>query len=279
MVLPQVHLRPLRLKSLHNELDARISRCLNQQEDYCERKKATSRNGIWCRFCGQNLRSMLLLQFSTSHYCRKARLALGYKQIAYQVENLTPGMHVFKLKPLTGLTTMPVLLPQLEGYPEAITDSTQIFKFLEKYQPEPALFLSDEKQQQEAWMLEDWLDESIGTATRFVYYDFRAKEGKQIDPSLFSQLVIGVVRRQYGINSAAVNLATDRLLMALDVLGSRWRNSAYLVGDNLSVADLAAAALLSPLALIPKYRQEYPWLFERIVQIHQICAETLPPGL
>jgi len=222
---------------------------------------------------------MLLLQFSTSHYCRKARLALGYKQIAYQVENLTPGMHVFKLKPLTGLTTMPVLLPQLEGWPEAVADSTQIFKFLEIYQPQPALFLSDEKQQREAWMLEDWLDESIGTATRFVYYDFRAKEGKQIDPSLFSQLVIGVVRRQYGINQAAVSLATERLLRALEVLGERWSKSAYLVGDRLSVADLAAAALLSPLALIPKYRQEYPWLFERIVEVHQVCAEPVPPGL
>jgi glutathione S-transferase len=222
---------------------------------------------------------MLLLQFSTSHYCRKARLALGYKQVAYQVENLTPGMHVFKLKPLTGLTTTPVLLPQLEGWPEAIADSTQIFKFMEKYQPEPALFLPDEKQQWEAWMLEDWLDESIGTATRFVYYDFRAKEGKQIDPSVFSQLVIGVVRRQYGINPATVSLAADRLLVALEVLGSRWRNGAYLVGDRLSVADLTAAALLSPLALIPKYRQEYPWLFERIVQIHQVCAQPVPPGL
>lgn len=222
---------------------------------------------------------MLLLQFSTSHYCRKARLALGYKQIAYQVENLTPGMHVFKLKPLTGLTTMPVLLPELEGQPQAIADSTQIFKFLEIYQPQPALFLPDEKQQREAWMLEDWLDESIGTATRFVYYDFRAKEGKQIDASLFSQLVIGVVRRQYGINQAAVSLAADRLLRGLEVLGERWSKSAFLVGDRLSVADLAAAALLSPLALIPKYRQDYPSLFERIVEVHQVCAEPLPPGL
>ncbi|MCY7272430.1 MAG: glutathione S-transferase N-terminal domain-containing protein, partial [Phormidesmis sp. CAN_BIN44] len=42
---------------------------------------------------------MLLLQFSTSHYCRKARLALGYKQVSYQVENLTPGLHALKLKP------------------------------------------------------------------------------------------------------------------------------------------------------------------------------------
>ncbi|MEA5617355.1 glutathione S-transferase family protein [Cronbergia sp. UHCC 0137] len=222
---------------------------------------------------------MLLRQFSTSHYCRKARLALGYKQINYRCENLTPGLHILKVKPLTGLTTLPVLLPQMEGQPEAIADSTEIIKFLEAYQPEPKLFLSNHEQQTHAWMLEDWLDESIGTATRFVYYQFRAGEGKEIDPSLLSQVVIGVVRKQYNINNATVKLATNRLANALVELSISWQKSQYLVGDRLSVADITAAALLSPLALIPHYHQEYPWLFERIVEIHQICGEELPPGL
>ncbi len=222
---------------------------------------------------------MLLLQFSTSHYCRKARLALGYKRINYQTENLNPGLHILKVKPLTGLSTLPVLLPQIEGYPLAIADSTRIFKFLETYQPEPAIFLANAQQQTEAWMLEDWLDESIGTATRFVYYDYRAGEGKQIDPSPMSQFVIGVVRKQYGINNATVELATSRLSLALSELSGRWQKSNYLVGSSLSVADLAAAALLSPLALIPKYRQSYSWLWERITQVHQLCREALPPGV
>ena len=221
---------------------------------------------------------MLLMQFSTSHYCRKARLALGYKKIVYKVENLTPGIHILKLKPLTGLTTVPVLLPQESGQPTAIADSTEILKYLETYCPEPSLTFSDRQLQIEASMLEDWLDESIGTATRFVYYDYRAGAGKQIDPSLFSQVLISVVRRQYGITSAAVELAKSRLNTAMEELSIRWQNL-YLVGDRLSVADIAAAALLSPLALIPQYRQEYPWLFERIEQIHQLCGEPLPPGL
>lgn len=236
---------------------------------------------------------MRLLQFSTSHYCRKARLGLGYKQIAYQVENLTPGLHILKLKPITGLTTVPVLL--LEGEDtqgigeatslvtgqevQAIPDSTQILQFLDRYCPEPALSLPDRQLQAEALMLEDWLDESIGTATRFVYYDFRAGAGKQIDPSPSSQLVIQVVRRQYGINQATVELAANRLKLAMELLSSRWQNSLYLVGDRLSVADIAAAALLSPLALIPQYREDYPWLFERIERIHLLCREPLPPGL
>jgi glutathione S-transferase len=209
---------------------------------------------------------MLLLQFSTSHYCRKARLALGYKRLDYQVENLTPGLHALKLKPLTGLTTVPVLLPQQPGQPEAIADSSRIFRFLEQWQPDPPLIVD---RSTEMWAIEDWLDESIGIATRFVYYDFRAGEGKAIDPSLSSQAVIRVVRWQYGINAAKVALAKERLEVAIG----------FLVGDQLSVADLAAAALLSPLALIPTYRQRHPWLFERILEIHHLCHEPPPPGL
>jgi glutathione S-transferase len=222
---------------------------------------------------------MLLLQFSTSHYCRKARLALGYKGISYQTENLTPGLHILRVKPLTGLTTLPVLLPQIVGQPQAIGDSTEIFKFLESYQPEPTLFLPNSEQQAQAAMLEDWLDESVGTATRFVYYQFRAGEGKDIGPSLFSQMVIKVVRQQYGINDTTVELAKKRLAHALLLLSMYWQKGDYLVGSRLSIADIAAAALLSPLALIPDYRQAYPQIFARIINIHQLCGEPLPPGL
>ena len=221
---------------------------------------------------------MLLLQFSTSHYCRKARLALGYKKISYQVENLTPGLHLLKLIPLTGLTKVPVLLPQKVKEPRVIADSTRIFQYLETYQNDPPLILPDATKQTKAWLLEDWLDESIGTATRFVYYHFRAREGKSIDPSLFSTMVINIVRRQYNITPATVELASERLKNAMEVL-SYWRYQPYLVDNYLSVADLAASALLSPLGLIPEYRHDYPWLFEKIIKIHEICGEKLPAGL
>ncbi|MEP6541361.1 glutathione S-transferase family protein [Microcoleus vaginatus GB1-A2] len=89
---------------------------------------------------------MLLLQFRTSPYCRKVRLALGYKGIPFEVENLTPGLHVLKLKSLTGgLKTVPVLLPQLEGQPEAIADSTQILHSIESRFPSRPLLPADER--------------------------------------------------------------------------------------------------------------------------------------
>lgn len=218
---------------------------------------------------------MLLLQFSTSHYCRKARLALGYKQIPYHVENLTPGLHILRIKPLSGLTTVPVLLPQLKNCPAIVADSTEIIRFLEAYKPDPPLYLENSLQQKEALRLEDHFDESIGTATRFVYYQFRANEGKQIDPSWISQLVILIVRSQYGINAKSAESASHRIANAIAMLSEFWQDG-YLVDNRFSVADLTAAALLAPLGLIPAYRRDYPWLFERITTIHQLCNEPLP---
>ncbi|MFO0309205.1 MAG: glutathione S-transferase family protein [Pseudanabaena sp.] len=218
---------------------------------------------------------MLLLQFSTSHYCRKARLALGYKQIAYQVENLTPGLHILRVKPLSGSYTVPVLLPQQKNCPAVVGDSTKIIQFLESYQPDPPLYLEDAIQQKEALRLEDHFDEFVGTASRFVYYQFRANEGKKIDPSLISQAVITIVRFQYGINANSAKIAAQKIADAIAILSEFWQDGQW-VGDRFSVADLTAAALLSPLGLIPTYRRNYPWLFERIAEIHQICNEPLP---
>lgn len=218
---------------------------------------------------------MRLLQFSTSHYCRKARLILGYKKITYDVENLTPGVHILRVKPLTGGQTVPVLLSENQ----AIGDSTEIWHYLEKEYPDCTLILGDRRQQQQAELLEDWLDESLGVATRFIYYHYRSGEGKSIDPSWFSQAVIQIVKKQYNIGPRAVSLASQRLELGLKILGDSWQNQPYLVSQQISIADIAAAALLSPLALIPHYRTQYPWLFQRIEEIHQLCGEALPPGL
>ncbi|MBP0013339.1 MAG: glutathione S-transferase [Roseofilum sp. SBFL] len=218
---------------------------------------------------------MRLLQFSTSHYCRKARLILGYKKITYDVENLTPGVHILRVKPLTGGQTVPVLLSENQ----AIGDSTEIWHYLEKEHPDRTLILGDRHQQQQAELLEDWLDESLGVATRFIYYHYRSGEGKSIDPSWFSQAVIQIVKKQYNISLRAVSLASQRLELGLKILGNSWQHQPYLVSQQISIADIAAAALLSPLALIPHYRTQYPWLFQRIEEIHQLCGEALPPGL
>jgi glutathione S-transferase len=76
----------------------------------------------------------------------KSADSLGYKGIFFQVENFTPGLHVLKLKALTGgLRTVPVLLPQLEAQPEAIADSTQILHSIESRFPSRQLWPADKR--------------------------------------------------------------------------------------------------------------------------------------
>jgi glutathione S-transferase len=217
---------------------------------------------------------MLLLQFSTSHYCRKARLALGYKQIPYQVENLTPGLHILRVKSLADSNTVPVLLPQQKNCPAVVPDSTEIIRFLETYQSEPPLYFADSLLQKEALRLEDQFDD-IGVATRCVYTYFRSNEGKNVDPSWISQIVIALIRSRYGINAESARIAAQKIEEAIAMLSKFWQTG-YLVGDRFSVADLTAAALLAPLGLIPVYRRNYPWLFDCITKIHQMCNEPLP---
>jgi glutathione S-transferase len=96
-------------------------------------------------------------------------------------------------------------------------------------------------------MIEDWLDESIGIATRFVYYEFRVGARKQIDQSVLSQLVMQLARRQFGINPfAEAKHAPVAPECCFKPVHRPWSDGAYLVGDSLSVADIAVAALLSP---------------------------------
>ena len=156
---------------------------------------------------------------------------------------------------------MPVLLPQQKNCPAVVADSTEIIRFLEAYKSEPPLYLENDSLQKEALRLD--------------YYQFRANEGKQIDPSWMSQIVIAIVRSQYGINAESVKIAEKTIGDAIAMISEFWQDG-YLIGDRFSVADLTAAALLSPLGLIPPYRQTYPWLFERIAEIHQLCHEPLP---
>ncbi|MEG4070602.1 hypothetical protein QUA42_25205 [Microcoleus sp. Pol11C2] len=102
---------------------------------------------------------------------------------------MTPGLHVLKLKPVTGcLRTLPVLLPQLninwrssQTRRKFCTRSSLVF-LPRRCCPHTG------GQQADAWMIvEDLLDDTIFMATRFVDYEFRVGAAKQIYPSVLSQ--------------------------------------------------------------------------------------------
>jgi len=70
-------------------------------------------------------------------------------------------------------------------------------------------------------------------------------------------------------------LARQRLAQALEILAP-WQDRPYLVGDRLTLADFTAAALLTPLQIIPEYQTGYDWLWARVQAVHTACGEPFP---
>jgi glutathione S-transferase len=205
---------------------------------------------------------VILWHFPISHFNEKARWALDWKRIPHVRRVLTVD-YLPRALWATGRGTLPILF--LDG--SAIGDSTRIIEALERRQPEPALYPRDEAARRRALALEDFFDEEVGHAVRTaalgplfsrdpdavigilsVGMGTRARRAvRAIFPAFraFYQL-------RHRINAATIEAAPRKVVAGLDRIAAELQPSGYLVGDRFSVADLTAAALLSPLVMPPE---------------------------
>jgi glutathione S-transferase len=204
-----------------------------------------------------------LWQFTSSHFNEKARWALDFKRVPHIRHSLIPGFHVPVVKRMTGKTNVPVL--KLNG--DAISDSSRIIEALERAYPDSPLYPADVHERARALELEDYFDEELGQYIRrwifhvilpypeFVRAAFvsHASPAAQLAHRALSPLFGVIMRRQMNINPASAEAARVKTLAAMDRLTNELRPSGYLVGDRFTVADLTAAALLSPLVRPPEF--------------------------
>jgi glutathione S-transferase len=207
----------------------------------------------------------VLWHIPVSHFNEKVRWALDYKGIAHQRQVLGPD-YLFRCGRATGQGKMPVLW--LEG--RAIGDSTRIIAALEQGFPEPPLYPAAEAARQQALALEEDLDETLGPALRAAVVTPLFRHDPELAlralmtgmPTNYTRLrpllriFPAYYRMRHHIREA--NLEADRAIVAaaLDRIEQQRQNRVYLVGDAFSVADLTAAALLSPLLQPPQI--QYP---------------------
>jgi len=213
----------------------------------------------------------VLWQFRHSHYNEKARWALDWKRIPHVRRALLPGMHMPRVLWMTGQKSLPVLV--LDGRP--ITDSTRIIAAVEALRPEPPLYPADAAERERALALEELFDEDLGPYMRRVFFhdvlrdtdwvasltavDFGAGT-RRFYRAVFPAIRIAM-RVDMGIDAAGVALGREKIAAALDRIEAELRPSGYLAGDRFSVADLTAAALLSPLVAPPEYPYAFPGPF------------------
>ena len=77
----------------------------------------------------------MLWQFALSHYVEKVRWALDVKGVPHVRRSLLPGLHINRIRKMTGQTAVPVF--EFNGV--SIHDSSAILEEVEKLWPEPFL--------------------------------------------------------------------------------------------------------------------------------------------
>jgi glutathione S-transferase len=205
----------------------------------------------------------VLWQFRFSHYNEKARWALDWKGVPHVRRSLLPGLHIPRLLWMTRQKRVPVLV--VDGRPTH--DSTGIIALAERLWPEPALYPADDGLRRRALALEDHFDEELGPhLRRTMFHDVLPHTDTAVAMitvgcgaatrrayrALFP-VIRALMRLDMRIDAAGARLGREKVLAALDRIEAELQPSGYLVGDRFTVADLTAAALLSPLVMPPEF--------------------------
>ncbi len=210
---------------------------------------------------------LTLYQFTSSHFCEKARWALDHKGIGFTRHNLVPVLHLPRVRRMAPRSSVPVLVH--DG--TVVQGSGEIIAYLDRHWPARPLTPLGERRRQAALAWEEFLDRDIGVPLRCLFFheilprrDLAmslllrgAPNPGRVVYSLGFPLIRALMRRAMDIDAQSARRAQQRVEQALERLDGELRGRRFLVGDTFSRADLTAAALLAPLCQPPE--MEYPW--------------------
>ena len=164
---------------------------------------------------------------NASPFVRKVRLALEEKGLDYELEQIMPFGVSDEYKKISPLGK----IPTYEEGDWTIPDSSVILDYLDRTTEGPALYPSDPKQRAQAAFLEEYCDGALipnGVGTVFFQ-------------RIVNPLFLGGTTDQAAVDQAL----TETIPPMFDYLQSQLDNgSDFLVGDALSVADLAVGSAL-----------------------------------
>ncbi|MFN3712697.1 MAG: glutathione S-transferase family protein [Alcanivoracaceae bacterium] len=202
----------------------------------------------------------ILYQFPISHYCEKSRWQMDHKGLPYVARNLLPGPHRIRTRLMANIDTLPVL----RDSKRVVGDSTKIAYYLEKYYPDKPLIPATGDARQRVIELEQQFDR-YGIYVRRWMYGLVLGQAAVMDamfdpyhlPAIIKRLLVPVTERGvaklYGIRPDRVEAARVKVMEGLAQIDDciKGNPDRYLVGDSLTLADIAAAALYAPLLAPP----------------------------
>jgi glutathione S-transferase len=207
-----------------------------------------------------------LIAIAISHYCEKVRWAMDYLDIEYVEEDHAPPFHRQYTSRHQG-TTVPVLVT----HEQALVNSRDIMHYLDTVAVEKQLYPQDAELRQQAETLEELFDQKLGVATRNWGYYYAIQQplkvaiawginsplSEKIKCIIATPKISGLLRQKYNVTEASKEKALQDIKEVFNVVNQRLNSGQkYLLGNNLSSADITFAALASPV-IRPEYHPVY----------------------
>jgi len=166
-----------------------------------------------------------------SPYCRKIRLVLAEKRIEVELVEEKPWERRMDFLRMNPAAQVPVL--RMDDL--VLADSGAIFEFLEETCPEPPLLPKSPAARAEARRLTAWFDD---------------KFHNEVTANLLYERVNRKLSRAGYPDSEKIKAGMRNIKYHLDYIGWLMDHRRWLAGDELTIADFAAAAQLSCLDYI-----------------------------
>ncbi len=190
-----------------------------------------------------------LHQFRHSAFCLKVRMALQAKSIEYSAIEVTPGIGQVEVFRLSGQKQVPIIV----NGNRVIADSTEIIRYLETQKPEPSLIPKDPIHAAQALIIEDWADTTFAKLTQTallqaasINHDLQKALLPNGMPDLLKQAIESIPS---GFINGLIELSPKKeyteLIKSLELIAKLLASSPWLVGKQMSIADIAIAAQLS----------------------------------
>ena len=177
-----------------------------------------------------------LRHFPLCPFSRKVRVALREKELEADLEPVEPWHQQTDLMALNPAAEVPVL----EEGEHAVADSWAICEYLEETRPAPTLLGQSVLERAETRRLVAWFD------VKFV---------REVTDLIWRQKLIKRIRDNETPDSGAVRAGLGHIHAHLEYIGFLFAHRNWLAGEELSLADIAAAAQLSVL----DYLGDVPW--------------------
>jgi glutathione S-transferase len=176
-------------------------------------------------------------------------MALAAKKLEYRTVEITPAIGQIDVFQKTGQKKLPVLFDK----ETIIYNSSSIIRHLEKIETVPKLIPESLKEASQAQIIENWADTTLAKSIKIVFLEELTKNPILIS-SLFAnkvsdsmqKLLMNIPTKIVNQISGLINQKEkESLKQNLQYLSNLIDQENFLIGEKLSIADIAVASHLS----------------------------------